>query len=310
MAAKFYILLNSLPSWLTSGPPEWASSWVDLLAGAFFRFALGLTAIWGVLQASKTLYQPQETEVFKAQFHQFDEVVSFLNSIKGVGAKSKVEELLQDFREVNYWMLVDYFQVSFLDIALDGERIYEIPEKYKLYNACFDNPVADDGTINLSHFLTLQPKSSDRKDWNKIDNWNEVCLQAISPAQLDEIQARLKDLVTSSYLLPQRIINDLEELRKYIAQRKSDSYQVLNEIVPKLPKIRFPGINWADLIAKSRSQAEMDHWKQEYLKENFKLHCKNREVFEKDSEIRKRIEEIEKYMRKSYKVDKLLRNKN
>jgi hypothetical protein len=268
------------------------------LSQVFFYIAGGIAAIYGIDKAQKTFYQPQETEIFKAQFSQFDSVMSFLSSVRGFGKESEIEIALQEFRKVNYFMIADYFQVAFLGIEIDAatSRIYEEFESGE-YNAFFY------GDNYLSN-LNSQVKVVDRKLWQRIQDWSSFSLISISPKYLDDIQAELKSIISSSYLLPSDARKMLGGLSKLIAERKYSSYCAVQKIAPLLPDVKYPGTSLKQMICGASSQSQRDEIFDDYYKHNFIITCKEERV--KDADISMKIEEIEEFMRISYKLDKLL----
>lgn len=277
---------------------ETLNSTVLPFAQVFFYIAGGIAATYGIDKAQKTFYQPQETEIFKAQFSQFDSVMSFLSSVKGFGKESEIEIALQEFRKINYFLIADYFQVAFLGIEIDAaaSRIYEEFEPGE-YNAFFR------GDNYLSN-LNSQVEVVDRRLWQRMQDWNSFSLISISPKYLDNIQVELKSILSSSYLLPSDARKMLRELRKFIAERKYSSYCAVQKIAPLLPDVKYPGTSLKEMICGASSQDQRDEIFDDYYKHNFIITCKEERA--KDTKIAKKIEEIEEFMRISYKLDKLL----
>jgi hypothetical protein len=263
-----------------------------------FYSAGAIAAMYGIYKTQKTFSQPQETEIFKAQFSQFDSVMSFLSSIRGFGKESEIEIALQEFRKINYFMIADYFQFAFLGIEIDAavSRIYEEFEPGE-YNAFFH------GDNYLSN-LNSQVKAVDRKLWQRIQDWSSFSLISISPKYLDDIQVELKSIISSSYLLPSDVRKMLGELSKFIAERKYSSYCAVQKIAPLLPDVKYPGTSLKEMICGASSQSQRDEIFDDYYKHNFIITCKEERT--KDTKIAKKIEEIEEFMRMSYKLDKLL----
>lgn len=263
-----------------------------------FYSAGAIAAMYGIWKAQKTFYQPQETEIFKAQFSQFDSVMSFLSSTRGFGRESEIEIALQEFRKINYFMIADYFQVAFLGIEIDAtaSRIYEEFELGE-YDAFFH------GENYLSN-LYSQVEIVDRESWKRIQDWSSFLLIAISPKCLDDIQAKLKLIISSLYLLPSDVRKMLRELSILIAERKYSSYRAVQKIAPLLPDVKYPGKSLKEMIFDADSQSQRDKIFGDYYKNNFIITCKEERI--KDAEISKKIKEIEEFMRISYKLEKLL----
>lgn len=249
------------------------------ISQVFFYIAGGIAAIYGVYKARTTFYQPQETEIFKAQSSQFDSVMSFLSSVRGFGKESEIEIALQEFRKINYFMIADYFQVAFLGIEIDAaaSRIYEEFELSE-YNAFFH------GDNYLSN-LNSQAEAVDRKLWQRIQDWSSFLLISISPKCLDDIQVELKSIISSSYLLPSDARKMLRELSRFIAERKYSSYCAVQKIARLLPDVKYPGKSLKEMICNMASQSQRDEIFYDYYKHNFIITCKEERA--KDAEIAK-----------------------
>jgi hypothetical protein len=274
------------------------SSTVLPISQVLFYIAGAIAAIYGVYKAQETFYQPQETEIFKAQFSQFDRVMSFLSSIRGTAKESEVEVALQIFRKINYFRLADYFQAAFLGIEIhsDSNRIYEEVDSEE-YKAFFHGE---------SHFISLDSHagSLDRESWKRIQDWKSFELISISPSQLDDIQEKLSSIISNSYLLPSDVRKMLIELSSFIAERKYSSFVAVQKIAPLLPNVKYPGKILKDMIVSASSQNQRDAIFSDYYNNNFMLICKEERA--KDAEISKKIEEVEMVVRKAYKLDQLL----
>ncbi|MEM1290572.1 MAG: hypothetical protein AAGH67_03705 [Cyanobacteria bacterium P01_H01_bin.162] len=281
--------------------PDWlaiSSSAVQM----FFWASASTIAILSFIQARKVLFQPLETEIFRGQFHQLNEVMKFISSVKGFDRKSTIEEELKRFRNINYWLITDYFQIAYLkadQAEIKDQDFYEVDVSF---NSGYQ--------LHSMKKISFGKIETDRSAWKLIDDWHEFKLLAAVPLSIDDSKKSLSTLIAESYLLPEQAREMLRKIRKLIAVREYESFVFLREFMNKLPDIQIPQYDLTSCtLEECLSNLNSPEDRREFLRKHFEQHfvftCKKLEG--EDTKIFDAIEELEKYVRSYYKIDKMFR---
>jgi hypothetical protein len=245
---------------------------------------VGVITILTYKQASKTLFTPIKTEIFKIQIKAFEDILTFFQS------KTETDfTTLFDFDFIvnaNSRLMITAYIRHFHEneITIDKEKLSELQKNFS--GAIATESWANKNFFSPDYFEKVEPEKPEKITNPAIilEKWKNYEYGPINyTKKYTDASTKLNQLIASP-LIPMELKNKLKEFDKLVHENLVIVGTVLNKIAQELP-IKFPTANSMEKFNPSGIWNTFNHEKKHFEPV---------------------AEEILKYIRNYLKVDKLV----